>query len=195
MTVVTLGRMAKRQGSKSLLERDMIKAGFNGMTAWQLLVKEEAQGPSPTSAPADTTRLAKSIREDANFPIESRPLVFEGQVGANTEYARAHELGSGIHALNPADRELILIEAGILTGKSDKKALNFPWKGGDTSMSAYNESGPHAGTFTFQRIWHPGVRPAHEGKGYLRYSARASIPKGRRIMLLAFKKEMTKGRR
>ena len=190
---IRLGRMAKRKGSKSKIERALIVGGFNGMEAWQLLVAKEASESPKTGAPTDTTRLAKSIRGNPAFPIETKPLVFEGQVASfGVEYARAHELGSGIHALNPADRELILIEAGIFTGKSNKKALNFPWKGGDTSMSAYNTSGPHAGTFTFARIWHPGVRPAHGGKGYLRYSAKESVPKGRRRMLVAMKTELVK---
>lgn len=187
------GRFAKREGSKSIRERDLILGGFNGMQAWQDHVAKEASESPITGAPAQTTRLAKSIRGNPAYPVEVRPLVFMGQVGAHTEYARAHELGSGIHSLNPADRELILIEAGIFTGKSDKKALNFPWKGGDTKMSAYNATGPHAGTFTFARIWHPGVRPAHGGKGYLRYSARESVPKGRRMMMLAMKNALLKG--
>ena len=190
---VTLGRMAEREGSKSLIERRLIVGGFNGMEAWQDWVAKEASESPVTGAPVKSGRLFRSIRGDSAFPIETSPLVFEGQVGANTEYARAHEMGSGIHALDPAERELILIEAGIFTGKSNKKALNFPWKGGDTSMSAYNESGPHQGTYTFARIWHPGVRPAHGGKGYLRYSARESVPKGRKMMLLAMKAELIKG--
>jgi hypothetical protein len=186
--------MAKREGTKSDNERRLIQGGFNGMTAWQLHVKEEAQGPSMTSAPVDTSRLAKSIREDAAFPIETSPLVFVGQVGAHTEYARAHELGSGIYSLDPNEREHIRIEAGFWTGKSQSKALNFPWKDGPTDHPAYNESGPYAGTFTFRAIMHPGIRPAHDGKGYLRYSARESVTKGRRMMLLAMKNALVKGR-
>lgn len=191
---VRLGRMAKREGSKTLRERDLIVGGFNGMQAWQDHVAKEASESPTTGAPVKTTRLAKSIRGNPAFPIETSPLKFVGEVASfGVEYARAHELGSGIHALNPADRELILIEAGIFTGKSQSKALNFPWKDGDTSMSAYNSEGPHAGTFTFARIWHPGVRAAHGGKGYLRYSARESVTKGRRMMLMAMKNALAKG--
>lgn len=195
MGVITLGRMAKRQGNKSENERRLILGGFNGMQAWQDHVAKEASESPTTGAPVDTGRLARSIRGNPAFPIETQPLVFMGEVGANVEYARAHELGSGVHSLDPAERELIVIEAGYWTGKSNKKALNFPWKDGPTDSPAYSAEGPYAGTFTFRKIFHPGVRPAHGGKGYLRYSARQSVSKGRRMMLMAFKNALVKGRR
>lgn len=168
----------------------MVVGAFNGMSAWMVLVKDRAS----KLAPVDTGRLARSIHTDAAFPIESSPLVFEGQIGTNVEYARAHELGSGIHSLDPSKRELIVIEAGFWTGKSDKKALNFPWAAGPKNISAYNESGPYSGTFTFRRIYHPGVKPAHGGEGYMRKAANESVDEGRRLVLAAIIAELVRGR-
>jgi hypothetical protein len=177
--------MAARQGSPDQTEKIILEALFNGMTAWQQHAAEEARTSPRTGAPVDTGRLARSIREDTSYPIESKPLVMEGQFGAHTEYAMAHEFGSGIHAVNPADRELIVIEAGFWTGKSDKRALNFAWPEGPTDISAYNSEGQYAGTFTFRKVFHPGVPAVHDGKGYLRFSARESVPFGRRAIMAA----------
>lgn len=169
----------------------MVVGAFNGMSAWMVLVKKR----SSELAPFDTGRLARSIHTDDAFPIESAPLIFEGQIGTNVEYARAHELGSGIHALDPAARELIVIEAGFWTGKSDKKALNFPWADGPKDHPAYNETGPYAGTFTFRRIYHPGVKPAWGGQGYMRKAGHESVDEARRLMLAAIIAELVRGKR
>lgn len=187
-----MGRYAKRMGDRSMLEQAIVIGGMNGMDAWQSYVAKEAKESRATGAPVDTGRLARSIPlgGDPAYPQEIAPLQFAGQVGANTEYARAHEIGSGIHAVNPADRELIVIEAGYWTGKSDKKALNFVWPEGPTGISAYNAEGPYAGTFTFRRVYHPGVAAAHGGRGYLRYSAEESKPTGRRLMIQSITAEL-----
>jgi hypothetical protein len=179
-------RYAKRIGDRSRLERAIVWGGMNGMDAWQRYAAQEAKSSAETGAPVDTGRLARSIRDDPAYPQETSPLMFAGQIASfGVEYARAHELGSGIHAPDPADRQLILIEAGFWTGKSDKKALNFVWADGPTDHPAYNSEGKYAGTFTFRRVYHPGVPAAHGGRGYLRYSAEESVPVGRRLMLQA----------
>lgn len=188
MALIPRGRLAKRAGSRSKMEQRILQGLFNGVDAWQYLV----EGRASELAPVATSRLAKSIHADPNFPIEIEVMIVVGQVGTNVEYARAHELGSGIHALNPADRELIEIEAGFWTGKSNKKALNFPWPAGPTTHPAYNATGPYAGTFTFRKIYHPGVPAANQGEGYLRLAAKQSQEEGRRIVLQAVINELAR---
>ena len=180
------GRLAKRKGDRSKLEQRILLGLFNGVDAWQYLVATRAS----KLAPFDRGRLARSIHPDPEFPIETEPMVVAGQVGTNVEYARAHELGSGIHSLNPADRELILIEAGYWTGKSNKKALNFAWPGGPENISAFNPTGPYKGTFTFRRVYHPGVPAAHGGEGYLRLAGKRTRDEGRRMVLQAVMSEL-----
>lgn len=189
-----MGRYAKRMGDRSKLEAAIVVGGMNGMQAWQDYVAKQASESAATGAPVDTGRLARSIRGDSAFPQEVESLQFEGRIGAHTEYARAHELGSGIHALDPAERELIVIEAGFWTGKSDKRALNFVWPDGPTNHPAYNAEGPYAGTFTFRRVYHPGVAAAHGGRGYLRYSAEESVPIGRRLMIQSITNSLKRAR-
>lgn len=168
------------------MEQRMLLGLFNGVSAWQLLV----EGRASKLAPVDTSRLAKSIHANPNFPIEIKELVVVGQVGTNVEYARAHELGSGIHALDPSARELIKIEAGFWTGKSDKKALSFAWPGGPKPHPAYNESGPHAGKYTFRVVYHPGVPAANQGEGYLRLALKETKEEGKRIVIQSVINEM-----
>lgn len=118
-------------------------------------------------APVDTGRLARSIH--AGDPFEISELFWAIDVGTNVEYARAHELGSGIHALDPAERELIVIEP------VNAKALAFEWPSGPKNISAYD---PETGLFFFSRVYHPGV-PAHP---YLRPALEATRDEVRQIM-------------
>ena len=153
---------------------------MTGMSAWTIVARQRAQ----SFAPVATGRLARSITEDPAGPQEIEPLIFSSLFGTNVEYARAHELGSGIHALDPSERELILIEAGFWTGKSDKKALSFFWPNAPDDLPAQAE-GPHAGKHVFRRVYHPGVPAANQGQGYLRRGAKDSADVGRRMVLEA----------
>jgi hypothetical protein len=119
-------------------------------------------------APVDTTRLSKSIHRTE--VAETNDLHYEVQWGTNVEYASAHEFGSGIH--DPSGPHLILIEAGIFTGKSSKRALSFGWPNAPESMKKSGAFNPKTGKFVFAHIHHPGV-PAHP---YLRPSLNLGTP-------------------
>jgi hypothetical protein len=188
-----MGQYAKRSGNRSNLEAKIVRGGMAGISAWGLRAVQTAQEYSPV----DTGRLARSINletMDPAGPQEPDPLVFTILFGTNVEYARAHELGSGIHALDPAARELIVIEAGFWTGKSNKKSLSFVWPAGPKPHPALQTEGDYAGRYSFRRVYHPGVRPARQGKGYLRSGARDTLADGRRLIVLAITAELRKAR-
>ena len=184
-----MGRFAKRQGSPSELEARMIEGGLNGMQAWMNLASDEAA----RLAPVDTGRLAREIKPDPLGPEEIEPLVFRGFIGVSgLEYARAHEFGSGIHALDPAERQLIPITAGFWTGKSDAKALAFAWADGPKPHPAFNEE---AGLYFFHTVYHPGVQAANQGKGYLRLGVEKTTEEGKRLILLGVAAALKRARR
>jgi len=173
-----VGRFAKRKGSPAELEIALVEGMLNGMQAWM----QEAAKKASNLAPVATSRLATEVKADPNGPHEVEPLVVRGFIGVSgLEYARAHEYGSGIHALNPADRELIEITAGYWTGKSNAKALMFEWPEGPKPHPAYNEE---LGVYFFHTVYHPGVPAANQGKGYLRLGASETQDFGRRALLL-----------
>jgi hypothetical protein len=180
-----MGKYASRRGDISDLEAKILRGAMVGMRAWLDLASQRAEN----LAPVDTSRLAKSIHVDPDSPYELDRLVFTGIFGSNVEYARAHELGSGIHASDPAYRELILIEAGFWTGKSDKKALAFHWPGGPKDLPNYD---PETDKFIFRRVYHPGVPAANQGKGYLRPAAQSTKEDGPRLVVSAITAELKK---
>jgi phage gpG-like protein len=145
------------------IRQKVLIGAMKGMIAWGALVAQSAS----FKAPVDTGRLARSIH--VGEPVAVTETFVTIVVGTNVEYARAHEFGSGIHAEDPSERQLILIEA------KHKKALAFKWKNGPTDISAYNEK---SGMWFFRRIWHPGV-PAHP---YLRPAAKENMDTGRRLV-------------
>jgi hypothetical protein len=173
-----MGRFAKRIGDPAKLEIALIEGLLNGVQAWMI----EAAKVASQRAPVQTSRLATEIKSDPAGPREIEPMVVRGFIGVSgLEYARAHEYGSGIHSLNPADRELIEITAGYWTGKSQAKALMFDWPEGPKPHPAYNEE---LGVYFFHTVYHPGVPAANEGKGYLRLGAEETKEFGRRAILL-----------
>jgi hypothetical protein len=149
-------------------------------------------------APVDTGRLARSIHSGEPFLVGE--MAMGVKVGTNVVYARAHEFGSGIHAEDPAARELILIEAGFWTGKSDKKALSFRWPGhmhmmyGRRAVSVggviTNERYEMGMTdrWAFRRVYHPGV-PAHP---YLRPALHETAPQVARLVMGPIRQEMAR---
>ena len=141
-----------------------------------------AQG-AEAKAPVDRGRLARSIHRGDPYLVGE--MAMGVKVGTNVVYARAHEFGSGIHAEDPAARELILIEAGFWTGKSNKKALAFEWPGGPTSLPNYD---PTSKKFLFRRVWHPGV-PAHP---YLRPALHETAPQLPRLVMARIRQEMAR---
>lgn len=172
-----MGRFATRQGSPAKTEIALVEGMLNGMQAWML----ECAKVASQRAPVQTSRLATEIKADPSGPREIEPMVVQGFVGVSgLEYARAHEYGSGIHSMNPADRELIEITAGFWTGKSQAKALMFEWPEGPKPHPAYNEE---LGVYFFHTVYHPGVRAANQGQGYLRLAAKETQGFGRRALL------------
>jgi len=173
-----MGRFAKRMGDPSKTEIALVEGMLNGMQGWML----ECAKVAAQRAPVKTSRLATEIKSDPAGPREIKAMVVQGFVGVSgLEYARAHEYGSGIHSLDPSERRLIPITAGFWTGESDAKALMFKWPEGPKPHPAYNEE---LGVYFFHTIYHPGVRPANQGKGYLRLAAQETLEFGKRALVL-----------
>lgn len=167
-----MARVTRRYGPDRV--RQAMDLGLQlGVTAWGSLAAQRAT----QMAPVDTGRLARSIHRDEQ-PYELRELAWSINYGTNVVYAAAHEFGSGIHSPNPADRQLILIEA------KNASALAFEWKGGPRDYGYDPESGLHF----FKRVYHPGV-PAHP---YLRPAARDTLPEGRRLILEAIREQFAR---
>jgi hypothetical protein len=167
----------------------VVTGALKGVEAWADLA---VQISKEVYVPVKTGRLARSIHKDKEGAQEVEPLIFSILFGTNVNYARAHELGSGIHALNPAERELIKIEAGYWTGKSTKKALAFQWPEGPTDHPAYDEE---SGKFVFRAVYHPGVPAANQGRGYLRPAAKDSMDTGKALVASAIVAELKRTRR
>lgn len=170
-----------RRGSRSDMEHKLAKGLLIGVDGWARLVTQRAQ----ENAPVDEGRLYRSIHYET--PEEIERLIVSSLVGTNVEYAAAHELGSGIHASDPAARELIKIEAGFWTGKSDKKSLAFEWPDGPKDHPAYD---PESGKFLFRVVYHPGV-PAQP---YLRPALHETAEEGRRLVFESVRAQLRIGR-
>lgn len=169
-----MGRFVERRSDPSRLEIALVEGLLNGMQAWMV----ECAKVASQRAPVRTSRLANEIKADPQGPNEIKPMVVQGLVGVSgLEYARAQELGSGLHA-QVGPRELIPIPA---LDNTDAKTLMFEWPEGPKPHPAYNEE---LGVYFFKRIWHPGVKAANEGKGYLRLAARETLDFGKRAIVL-----------
>ena len=168
----------------------MVRGALKGMHAWAT----DAVSMARDFAPRLSGRLIREIKVDEDGAFETEPMKFAIDFGVSgLAYARAHEMGSGLHATDPAERHLIEIEAGFWTGKSDKKALAFFWPNGPKTMSNYQSEGPHAGKHVFRKIYHPGVRAANEGQGYLRKAGHETKETGPRMVLSMILAEMRGG--
>jgi hypothetical protein len=174
-----MGEYAKREGSRSKMESRLVEGGLAGVLAWGA----EAASRAKDAAPVLSGRLVREIKVDPAGPRESPSLVFSILFGVSgLSYARAHEYGSGIHSLDPAYRQLIPIEAGFWTGKSNAKSLAFHWPDGPKDHPAYNAE---KDMFFFRKVYHPGVEAANQGKGYLRLGAERSKELGKRLLMEA----------
>lgn len=163
-------KVTRKHGPEKLKQLINI-AVFKGVLAWGELAAQRAS----LKAPVQTGRLARSITQGIPFGIQ--PYIWAILIGSNLVYARAHELGSGIHASDPSERELILIEA------KNKKSLAFFWPGGTKDISAYD---PESGKHFFKRVFHPGV-PAHP---YLRPAAHETKADGVRLVMTSIKAQL-----
>ena len=183
-----------RSKNRAVLATQIMTGLQKGMMNAGDLLAQRAEA----KAPVDTGRLARSIHSGDPYPVGE--MAMGVKVGTNVVYARAHEFGSGIHAEDPAARELILIEAGFWTGKSDKKALSFRWpghmrqtygkrlvsKGGEIFEERY-ETGM-TDRWTMRRVYHPGV-PAHP---YLRPALHETAPQLARLVMAHIRREMAR---
>lgn len=163
-----MGKYVKRKLSSAQLEARVALGVENGAFAWGLLVAQRAA----EKAPVDTGRLARSIH--SGTPTEIAPMVVQVLIGTNVEYARAHELGSGLYSEDPDERDFIIIEP------VNAKALAFEWPGGPKNISNYD---PETGLYFFRRVRHPGVRP----HPYLRPALRESEEEGKMLLWDAIK--------
>lgn len=173
----------KRKGNSQQMERKLVIGGLKGIAAWGDLVAQRAS----LKAPVITTNLATSIF--ASTPTYVPPVMFTILVGTNVEYARAQEMGSGLHSTGPnARKEKYEIWAGGLNPKgatSSKMALAFPWPGGPTGHPAYD---PESGKFLFAKIMHPGVRP----QPYLMPALIETRKEGQELFLKALQAELAR---
>lgn len=168
-----------RKNGRSEMEHRLVTGMVKGVSAWGDLVVQRASD----GAPVDTGRLARSIHRDEVEEIA--PFVVSTLAGSNVEYARAQELGSGLHA----DPEF------LPEGQSPErypiepvfaKALAFEWPGGPKDHPAYDAE---SGLFFFARVMHPGV----QAQPYLRPAARETLADGRRLVMEAVRVELERG--
>lgn len=99
------------------------------------------------NAPIKTGRLGRSITSDK--PKQVGPLEFTVDVGTNVEYARAHELGSGLHSTVGPKEKYAIIAKG--------RALEFSWPNAPAEVAdRYPDSFP---LVYYKSVMHPGIRP------------------------------------
>jgi hypothetical protein len=175
-----MGKYATRRNTLGDFQERIFRGQYIGMTAWGQIAAERAA----ELAPVDTGRLAREIKVDQAGPQEVAPGILGISFGVSgLEYARAHELGSGIHSLDPAYRHFIEIKP-VTPGV---KSLAFAWPAGPKGHPAYDQE---SGMFFFARIMHPGVRPANQGEGYLRLAAKETKEEGTRLLLEAITSQL-----
>lgn len=119
----------------------------NGLKRGLILSGKLVAQRATNKAPRLTGRLKRSIAESAPYAVGRG--AWGVNVGTNVEYARAHEEGSGIYALNPAHRELIEIKA------KNKRALAFSWPNAPAEIKPSKKTG----LYVFLRVFHSGIRP------------------------------------
>lgn len=188
------GASVERKKNAAILAAQIMTGLERGMDDVGRTLTQRARN----KAPVDTGRLARSIHWSS--PFMAGPLAMGVTVGTNVVYAAAHEFGSGIHAEDPAKRELIKIEAGFWTGKSKKKALKFHWPGHERPIyqtriqSIGGEFRPYkvqTGTtdeYVLRYVLHPGV-PAHP---YLRPALKEVGPMVPRLVMVRIRREMAR---
>lgn len=165
------------RGQGPAVTRQRIDTGVMiGVMATGEIVAQRAQQIASDKGVVDTGRLARSIHRGP--PRRQELYVWSADVGTNVEYARAHEMGSGLYSEDPAYRKKIKIVAGAYNpntkSPSPKKALSFKWAGGPDPHPALTTEGPYAGHYTFHSVMHPGVKP----RPYLRPALQSVLEDG-----------------
>jgi len=118
----------------------------------------------------------KHIEVTATSP-DSRGGAIGFNVNAVSEKgdARAYEYGSGIHATSKKRSKWQQADGRILITPKKAKVLAFPWEklSADPDGTWYGgrkliKKSATTGKAIFRFVEHPGVKPAGDGKGYLR---------------------------
>ena len=168
-------KVTRRQGQAILRQRIDIGVMLGVMSTGEI-VAQRAQQIASEKGVVDTGRLARSIHRGP--PRRKELYIWSCDVGTNVEYARAHEMGSGLYSEDPQYRKKIKIVAGAYNpntkSPSPKKALSFKWSGGPDPHPALTTEGPYAGHYTFHSVMHPGVKP----RPYLRPALQSVLEDG-----------------
>ena len=180
MPVVTGGKR------KAVIQRRLDIGVMLGVMAVGEIIAQRAKKVASDKGVVDTGRLARSIHRGP--PMRSELYTWHVSIGTNVEYARAHEMGSGLYSEDPAFRKKYKITAGMLNffntkSPNPKWALSFKWPGGPDPHPALTTTGPYAGHYTFASVMHPGVKP----RPYLRPALEDVLTDGtaRRVTLNA----------
>jgi HK97 gp10 family phage protein len=153
--------MVKRAGKLKKMRGAATNAIKRGLIISGMLVAQRAT----RRAPRLTGRLKRSITHGK--PYKRGRTGWAIDVGTNVEYARAQELGSGIHAEGGGQPYPIR--------PVKKKALAFVWP----DAPAHIKPSPETGKVVLAKVMHPGVKP----QPYLRPALNASIQEIKGILL------------
>lgn len=158
---VTPGRRAGRARARQEFVRLVTQAGLNGVHAAAKLVAQRAKEIASEKGIRKSGDLIRRINAGEPWADGWK---FHCLVTNNLKYARAHEMGSGLHSEDASRRAKYPIWAGKLnpgvTQSLDPKwALSFQWPAGPKPHSAHTEEGQYASHYVFGKIMHPGVKP------------------------------------
>jgi len=135
-------------------------AGIKGIHAAAKIVAQRAQEIASEKNIRATGDLIRRI--NAGEPW-AKGLIFYCDVTVNVPYARAHEMGSGLHSEDPSKRRKYPIIAGkhnpATRSLNPKWSLSFQWPAGPKPHAAHSETGQYASHYAFVKVMHPGVKP------------------------------------
>ncbi len=184
--------MAKVTGGtrKAVIRQRLDRGAMIGVMAVGQIIAQRAQRIASAKGVVDTGRLARSIHRGP--PTRHGLYMWSVDIGTNVEYARAHEMGSGLYSEDPQYRKKYKIVAGAWNpntkSPSPKLSLSFKWSGGPDPHPALQTEGPYAGYYSFRSVMHPGVKP----RPYLRPALQEVFTDGtaRRVILESLMREV-----
>ena len=184
------GRRVGRARARQEFIQIVTQAGLKGVHAAAILVAQRAKEIASEKGIRKTGALIRRI--NAGEPW-AEGFVFHCLVTNNLPYARAHEMGSGLHSEDASKRAKYPIWAGKLNPGQTKSlnpkwALSFQWPAGPKPHPAHTEEGTYASHYTFGKIMHPGVRP----RPYMRPALAQSKDEVIGLVLSSIVAELTK---
>jgi len=184
--------VVQRARAESEFIRMLQTAGLRGIHAAAKLVAQRAQQIASEKGVRDTGALIRGIYPGEPW-VEGLVFYCDVLVNKNVPYARAHEMGSGLHAEDARFRGKYPIWAGKLNpGKTrsldPKWALSFQWPAGPKPHPAHTEEGEYASYYTFAKIMHPGVK----ARPYLRPALKQSQDEITQLVLSSIHAELSK---